>query len=95
MPIAQRYCKMAIAKSDHTLLFPKVDPSASSAGASAAIHDNIAYLHLHFLGEPASAEDVEAIYSELFQPLESASDPQTAWAGVCSYFIRHPKWIFY
>jgi hypothetical protein len=87
---------MGIAKSgSKALLFPEVDPKAKSADAADAIKKNIGYMHLHFLGEPAVDADVNEVFQDVFVPLETASDPTTAWTGVCAYFIRHPKWIFY
>lgn len=56
---SQAWCKMAIAKSNNQLLFPFVDPSAPSAANAAAIKQNIGYLALHFLGDPASPDDVD------------------------------------
>jgi hypothetical protein len=91
--LSQAWCKIAIAK-PKSILFPKVSPSAASASSADAIKQNIGYLTLHFLGEPAVPADVDDVFQNVFVPLETASDPKTAWAGVCSYFIRHPKWIF-
>jgi hypothetical protein len=96
IPMSQAWCRMGIAKSgSKDLLFPEVDPTAKSADAADAIKKNIGYLHLHFLGEPAASADVDEVFQNVFVPLESASDSTTAWTGVCAYFIRHPKWIFY
>jgi hypothetical protein len=92
--ISQRWCKMAVAKSDSDkLLFPYVDKNAKSATAADDIKKNLAYWNLHFLGEPADAADIDDVFQNLFMTLETESDTPTAWAGVCSYFIRHPKWI--
>lgn len=96
IPMSQAWCRMGIAKSGSlALLFPEVDPMAKSADAADAIKKNIGYLHLHFLGDPAAPADVDEVFQKVFVPLESASDPTTAWTGVCAYFIRHPRWIFY
>jgi len=91
--MSQAWCKMAIAKPTNPL-FPAVSPDASSATAADAIKKNIAYLSLHFLGDPATNAEVDDIFENVFVAVEAGSDPRTAWAGVCSYFIRHPKWIF-
>ena len=93
--VSQRWCKMAISKPSNALLFPYVDRTAKSATAAADIKKNLAYLNLHFLGEPADPADIDDVFQNVFVPLETASDSATAWAGVCSYFIRHPRWIFY
>jgi hypothetical protein len=93
--VAQRWCKMGIAKPSNTLLFPYVDKTAKSDVAAADIKKNLAYLNLHFLGLPADPADIEDVFQNVFVPIEAGSDAQTAWAGVCSYFIRHPLWIVY
>lgn len=93
--VSQRWCKMAIAKPGNALLFPYVERTAKSAVAADDIKKNMAYLSLHFLGDPGEAADLEDVFQNVFVPLEAASDSPTAWAGVCSYFIRHPRWIFY
>jgi hypothetical protein len=91
--MSQAWCKMAIAK-PKSILFSGVSPDAPSSTSAAAIKQNIAYLTLHFLGDPAASADVHSVFQNVFVPIESGSDPKTAWAGVCSYFIRHPKWTF-
>lgn len=91
---SQRWCKLGIAKSENkALLFPHVEKEATSAEAADAIKTNLAYWYLHFLGEHADPAEVEDVFANLFVTLESESGPVTAWAGVCSYLIRHPKWI--
>jgi hypothetical protein len=96
IPLSQQWCKMAISKpSSKALLFPRVDPTLSSSTAAADIKANIAYLGLHFLGDPAQPADVDDVYTSVFLPIEAATDTLTAWAGVCSYYIRHPKWILF
>ncbi len=93
--VSQRWCKISVAKAGNKLLFPHVDPAAKSATAMDDIKKNLGYLHLHFLGEPAEPAEIDDVLQAVFLPLEAESDSPTAWAGVCSYFIRHPKWIFY
>ncbi len=91
--VSQAWCKLAVAKPDNPLLFATVAPTDTSAQAADAIKQNIAHLHLHFLGEVAVAADVDDVFNMVFVPLETESDPRTAWAGVCAYFIRHPLWV--
>jgi hypothetical protein len=96
VPLSQRWCKMAIAKpSAQARLFPSVTPSTKSADDAAGIKSNIGHLHRHFLSEKPSAADIDDVFTNVFLPLEAETDPQTAWAGVCSYFIRHPRWVFF
>jgi hypothetical protein len=86
---------MAIAKPDNTILFPYVDPNAPSASEGDAIRKNIGYFALHFWGSRVEGTEVDDIFSGVFSPLETTADAPTAWAGVCSYFIRHPNWTFF
>jgi hypothetical protein len=96
VPLSQRWCKMAIAKpSGQALLFTTVTPSTKSAEDAAGIKANIGYLHRHFLSEKPTAAEIDDVFTSVFLPLETETDPQTAWAGVCSYFIRHPRWVFF
>ena len=71
---SQRWCKMAIAKPGNTALFPAVDPKATSAASAADIKKNIAFFSLHFLSEPATVDDVDDIFDNVFVPLEAAAD---------------------
>jgi hypothetical protein len=96
VPLSQRWCKMAIEKqSSQALLFTKTTPDTRSDEDAAGIKANIAYQYQHFLSDRPGDGDVDAIYNDVFIPLEAESDPRTAWSGVCSYFIRHPRWVFY
>lgn len=96
VPLSQRWCKMAIAKpSGQALLFTGVTPGTTSADDAAGIKANIGHLHRHFLSEKPTAADIDEVFTSVFLPLEAETDPQTAWAGVCSYFIRHPRWVFF
>jgi hypothetical protein len=92
--MSQRWCKAGIAKeSSSTLLFPHVAPTAPSVEAESEIKENMAYLSVHFLGQPSTPEEINDVFETVFLPLEAETDPQTAWAGVCAYFIRHPLWV--
>lgn len=96
VPLSQRWCKLAIAKpSGQALLFVSTTPEVKSADDAAGIKANIGHLHRHFLSERPEASQIDEVFTGVFVPLEAESDPQTAWAGVCSYFIRHPRWVFF
>lgn len=96
VPLSQRWCKMAIEKpSSQALLFTKTTPDTRSDEDAAGIKANIAYQYRHFLSDKPADGEVDGIFNDVFTPLEAESDPRTAWSGVCSYFIRHPRWVFY
>ena len=44
------------------------------------------------LGEVATTEEVDAIYTQVYLPLET-TNTRTAWTGVCASFVRHPLWV--
>lgn len=92
--MSQAWCKLAIEKSGNTAVLRGVTLSDTSATKATEIKANIAQLHLRMLGEPATAADVDEVYSQVYQPLESGST-KTAWIAVCASFVRHPKWLVY
>lgn len=96
VPLSQQWCRMAVAKDDNEALFRHATPQTTSEDA-AAVRDNIGYLYLHLLAIEASNDDIDEVFEQVFVPLESdgENDSATAWAGVCSYFIRHPQFLIY
>ncbi|MBV1857537.1 MAG: hypothetical protein KUG77_03930, partial [Nannocystaceae bacterium] len=96
VPLSQRWCMMAVDKEDNTALFRHGSPQTGS-DEPGVVKDNIRALSLHMLAEPATDAQVEAIFDEVFVPLESDgdNDSRTAWVGVCSYFVRHPLFLVY
>jgi hypothetical protein len=90
--ISQAWCQMAVQKADNAAFFAKASRSDTSASAAQAIRDNIAYLHLRMLGEPASEEELDRIYDGLFVHYE-AEGTDIAWTAVCAAFVRHPRWL--
>jgi hypothetical protein len=90
-PLAQRWCRLALEKPMNTALWPA--GAAMSADAVEA-KATLARWHFHFLAERPSAAEVDALYSSVFVPLVAAG-LDVAYVGVCSYFIRHPQWVFY
>ena len=77
---------------DYEIISLGKDGAEGGDEAAADIKDNISYLHLRMLGMPAEAEQVDAIFEEVFVAHEPAG-PKTAWVAVCSYFVRHPLWL--
>ena len=90
-PLAQRWCRLALEKPANSALFPA--GAAMSADATKA-KATLRRWHFHFLAERASDAEVDAVYDKVFVPLV-AGGLDVAYVGACSYFIRHPQWIFY
>jgi hypothetical protein len=90
-PIAQRWCRLALEKPMNTALFPA--GAAMSADATEA-KATLRRWHFHFLAERATDAEVDAVYDNVFVPLATVG-LDVAYVGVCSYFIRHPQWVFY
>lgn len=92
--VSQRWCRLALAKPGNKALFP-------NGGALPKAPDEVKTVlgrwHRHFLAEDASAAQIDRLYSNLFVPLAAQANvpADTPWVGACSYFIRHPHWIFY
>ncbi|MFP2904799.1 hypothetical protein ACLESD_07030 [Pyxidicoccus sp. 3LFB2] len=90
--VSQRWCRRALGKTDNTALFPKgVARTANPADVKATLKR----WSLHFLGERFSDAQVDELYTDVFVPLATPTDTEPAYVGVCSYFIRHPHWVFY
>lgn len=91
--MAQARCRVAIDKPGNTALFKLASPSDTSASAEMKIKDNLRYLYLRFLGEPATDGDVADLY-QLYLAYEPV-DTATAWTAVCAGLVRHPLFLAY
>lgn len=93
--ISQRWCKLALDKPDNTALLPK----GASLGVGASQPDQVKAVirawFLHFHAVQATDAEVNEVFDGVFSPLEQGKDSRTAYVGTCSYFIRHPDWVFY
>jgi hypothetical protein len=90
--VSQRWCRHALAMTDNPALFP----AGTKRGANPAdVKATLKRWSLHFLGERFTDAQVDALYQGVFVPLSTPGDTEPAYVGVCSYFIRHPHWIFY
>ncbi len=93
--VSQRWCAMAIDKADNTALFDGGATGSTGSADAAAVKAVITRWFLHFHAAKADPAEVDRVFDELFVPLETGADSRTAWIGTCSYFIRHPDWVFY
>ena len=96
VPLSQQWCSMAVAKENNEALFRHATPDTTSDDAD-AVRANIRHLYLRFLAVEATEADIDEVFDQVFVPLESDgdNDAATAWAGVCSYFVRHPQFLVY
>ncbi|HWB80509.1 MAG TPA: hypothetical protein VG755_36345 [Nannocystaceae bacterium] len=92
--VAQRWCALAIDKPGNTALFAGDATSLPSSSDVAGTKALIGRWFLHFHAVEAAAGDVDTVFYELFVPIASEADSRTAWIGTCSWFIRHPDWVF-
>jgi hypothetical protein len=90
--VSQRWCRRALAMPDNPVLFPQ---GTSRSANPADVKATLKRWSLHFLGERFTDAEVDELYTDVFVPLATPTDTEPAWVGVCSYFIRHPHWIFY
>jgi hypothetical protein len=90
--VAQRWCRLALAKPSNSALLPDGATLSADPGAARAL---LTRWHRHFLAERPTAEEVDAVYTEVFAPLAASAGIEPAYVGTCSFFIRHPRWIFY
>jgi len=90
--VSQAWCRWAIEKPGNRAVLRHVTLADTSASKSADIKRNIEALYLRMLGEVAPAAEVDALYAQVYLPLE-ATNTRTAWTGVCASFVRHPLWV--
>lgn len=93
--VSQRWCALAIDKADNTALFDGGATSTTGSADAAAVKAVITRWFMHFHATKADPDEVDRVFDALFVPLEAGADSRTAWIGTCSYFIRHPDWVFY
>ncbi len=89
---AQAWCRLALAKPGNTALFAAGGVPASDA---ASVKATIERWSLHFLAQPMTPADVDALHADVFVPLLAETNQTNAYVGLCSYFIRHPLWSLY
>jgi hypothetical protein len=94
VPLSQAWCELAVDKPGNTALFTTADPTAGTDDMG-ALREQIRDWHMLFLAEIASEEDIDFVVDRVFAQHEAASNPRKAWIGTCSYFIRHPLFVFY
>jgi len=90
--LSQRWCRIALAKRGNVALFPAKTPMSRE---KAAVKATIRRWSRSFHGETMTNGEIDALYTSLFVPIERAGGVEPAHVGLCSYFIRHPRWIFY
>ncbi len=93
--VAQRWCALALDKPGNTMLLPVGASIQTGSADSAAVKAVLRGWYLHFHAVQATDQNVDTLFQNVFVPLEQAKDARTAYVGTCSYFIRHPDWIFY
>jgi hypothetical protein len=92
--VSQVWCRLALDKAGNEALLPAGTVLSGSDDAP-AVKAIIRRWFLHFHAVAASDEQIDAMYQDVFVPLEAETDAKTAYVGTCSSFIRHPGWIFY
>jgi hypothetical protein len=93
--ISQRWCAAALDKPGNTALLPAGASITVGMAEPAKVKDVLRAWFLHFHSVEASSADVDQVFEKVFVPIEQGSDARTAYIAACSYFIRHPDWIFY
>lgn len=93
--IAQRWCGKALAKTPNAALLPAGASITTGSAEPEKVKAILRFWFLHFLSVDASPAEVDQVYDGVFVPLEAGKDVRTGYVGACSYFIRHPDWIFY
>ncbi len=93
--VAQRWCAIAIDKPNNAALLPAGTSATTGSADADAVKTVLRHWFLHFHAVVASDLEVDGLFESVFLPLEADTDARTAYVGTCSYFIRHPHWVFY
>lgn len=93
--VSQRWCAKALAKTPNAALLPAGASIATGSAEPDKVKAILRYWFLHFHSVDATPAEIDRVYDGVFLPLEAGKDVQTGYIGACSYFIRHPDWIFY
>lgn len=93
--VSQRWCALALDKPGNTALLPAGASIQTGSADAAAVKSVLRAWFLHFHAVQATDAEVDNLFQKVFVPLEQGKDARTAYIGTCSYFIRHPDWIFY
>ncbi len=93
--VSQRWCAMALDKANNTALLPAGASVATGSSDPAAVKAVIRQWFLHFHATVADDASVNEVFDTVFVPLETETDARAGYIGTCSYFIRHPHWVFY
>ncbi len=93
-PLSQAWCGMAVRKTTNPALFTVTTAKASSTD-NAKVRAQLADWYTLFLAETPTDADIDDVMTGVFEPLEAKAGLEVAWVGSCSYFIRHPLFIFY
>ncbi|MBL4688202.1 MAG: hypothetical protein JKY37_26675 [Nannocystaceae bacterium] len=95
VPLSRRWCTMAVDKETNPSLFRHAT-AVTGMEELQSVRDNIEFQYLHFLGREANESDIDEVVDHVFAPLLAENeDPTIAWAGVCSYFVRHPQFLLF
>jgi hypothetical protein len=93
--VAQRWCALSLDKPNNTALLPAGASITTGSMEPAKVKAVLTAWFLHFHAVEAKPADVDFVFNSVFVPLEKGKDARTGYIGSCSYFIRHPDWIFY
>ncbi|MDI3282070.1 hypothetical protein [Polyangium sp. 15x6] len=93
--LSQRWCALSLDKPGNTALLPAGASVQTGSADAASVKSVIRAWYLHFHAVDATDADIDRVFSTVFVPLEMEKDARNAYVGTCSYFIRHPDWIFY
>ncbi|WP_224362367.1 hypothetical protein [Hyalangium versicolor] len=92
--MSQAWCARAVDKSGNKAVLRHVTLADTSAKNPDAVQKNLRSLYLRMLGQPPSEAEAQALYTQVYLPLE-AQNTRLAWIGTCAALVRHPLWITY
>jgi hypothetical protein len=94
VPLSQAWCGLAVNKPGNTTLFTVATPTTGTSEIS-LLREQIRDWYLMFLAKDAGDSEIDFVVDRVFARHEAASNTNNAWVGTCSYFVRHPLFVYY
>lgn len=91
-PLSQAWCRIAIQKEGNTTLF---GDAMSAPADDQGIKALLSRWGMLFWAERLEQDNIDVLFDTIYTPIATAEDQTAGLTGVCSFFIRHPKWLEY
>lgn len=91
-PLSQAWCRVALQKEGNTALF---GDTMSAPTDDQGVKKLLSRWGMLFWAERLEQDAIDMLFDSIYTPIATAEDQTAGLTGVCSFFIRHPKWLEY